>query len=60
MSRPVLEFPKSGGPNTPFPRGGWTPLMYAAREGAIDAARALAELGADLNVVGGAGDRRRR
>ena len=35
----------------PFPRGGWTPLMYAAREGALDAARALAELGADLNVV---------
>ena len=48
---PVLEFPKSGGPNMPFPRGGWTPLMYAAREGALDAARALVELGADLNVV---------
>ena len=48
---PVLEFPKSGGPNMPFPRGGWTPLMYAAREGALDAARALVELGANLNVV---------
>jgi ankyrin repeat protein len=48
---PVLEFPQSGGPNMPFPRGGWTALMYAAREGAIDAARALVELGADLNVV---------
>jgi ankyrin repeat protein len=48
---PVLEFPQSGGPNMPFPRGGWTPLMYAAREGAIDAARALVELGADMNVV---------
>ena len=48
---PVLEFPQSGGPNMPFPRGGWTPLMYAAREGAIDAARALVDLGADMNVV---------
>lgn len=48
---PVLEFPRSGGPNAPFPRGGWTALMYAAREGAVDAARALAELGADLNLT---------
>ena len=48
---PVLEFPQSGGPNMPFPRGGWTPLMYAAREGAIDAARTLVDLGADLNVA---------
>jgi ankyrin repeat protein len=48
---PVLEFPKSGGPNMPFPRGGWTPLMYAAREGSLDAARALVELRANLNVV---------
>jgi ankyrin repeat protein len=48
---PVLEFPRSGGPNAPFPRGGWTPLMYAARDGAIDAARALAELGASLDLT---------
>ena len=48
---PELEFPKSGGPNMPFARGGWTPLMYAAREGAVDAARALVELGAEVNVV---------
>ncbi len=32
------------------PTGGWTPLMYAAREGATDAALALVELGADVNV----------
>jgi ankyrin repeat protein len=51
VTPPELEFPKSGGPNMPFARGGWTPLMYAAREGAIDAARALAELGADVDVV---------
>ena len=33
---------------TVLPRGGWTALMYAARQGALDAARALAESGADL------------
>ena len=48
---PVLEFPRSGGPNSPFPRGGWTALMHAARRGATDAARALVESGADLNLV---------
>ena len=33
LEAPVLEFPRSGGPNSPFPRGGWTALMFAAREG---------------------------
>jgi ankyrin repeat protein len=51
IAAPVLEFPRSGGPNSPFPRGGWTALMFAAREGAIDAARALAELGASLDLT---------
>jgi ankyrin repeat protein len=51
IDAPVLEFPRSGGPNSPFPRGGWTALMFAARDGALDAARALADLGADLNVA---------
>jgi ankyrin repeat protein len=51
LEAPVLEFPRSGGPNSPFPRGGWTALMFAAREGAIDAAAALADLGADLDAV---------
>ena len=35
---------------TVLPKGGWTPLMYAAREGAAGAIRALAEAGADLNA----------
>jgi ankyrin repeat protein len=35
---------------TVLPRGGWTALMYAARQGALDAAQALAECGADVNV----------
>jgi ankyrin repeat protein len=32
------------------PKGEWTPLMYTAREGALDAARALIELGANVNA----------
>jgi ankyrin repeat protein len=47
---PILGFSKSGGPNQPFPRGGWTPVMYAARNGAIDALRTLAAGGADLDI----------
>jgi ankyrin repeat protein len=35
---------------TVLPKGGWTPLMYAAREGAVGAIRALAETKADLNA----------
>jgi ankyrin len=34
---------------TTFPRGGLTPLLFAARQGSIDGARALIEAGADLN-----------
>jgi ankyrin repeat protein len=34
---------------TALPRGGLTPLMYAARQGSRESARALAELGASLN-----------
>ena len=33
------------------PVGNWTPLMYAARDGAVNAVRALADSGADLNLV---------
>jgi uncharacterized protein len=33
------------------PVGDWTPVMYAARDGAIDAVRALADSGADLDLV---------
>jgi len=47
---PVLEFPKSGGPNIPFPKGGWTAVFYAARDNAIGALRVMADAGADLNV----------
>jgi ankyrin repeat protein len=36
---------------TALPRGGLTPLMYAARQGAIGSARTLAKLGANLNAA---------
>ena len=32
------------------PKGQWTPLMYTARQGAVDAAAALIDLKADVNV----------
>jgi ankyrin repeat protein len=50
LDTPKLSFPRSGGPNTPFPRGSRTALMYAARQGAVDTARALAERGAALDL----------
>src|SRR5215467_9866242 len=36
---------------TAMPRGGLTALMYAARQGSVDGARVLADLGANLNVT---------
>lgn len=36
---------------TALPRGGMTALMYAARQGQINAVTALAEVGANLNAV---------
>ena len=38
----VLQFPEfkwvtSGMVSTALPRGGWTPLMHAARQGSLDA-----------------------
>ncbi len=49
----ALSYPKDRfgleGVLTILPHGSWTPLMYAARDGALDAARALIEAGAELN-----------
>ncbi len=33
-----------------MPLGGWTALLFAAREGCLDCAKALVEAGADLNL----------
>src|SRR5262249_27210209 len=36
---------------TVLPKGGWTAIMYAARQGALSAVQRLADLGADLDVT---------
>jgi ankyrin repeat protein len=36
---------------TVLPRGGWSAAMFAAREGAVSAVRALADAGANLDLV---------
>ncbi|HTW63790.1 MAG TPA: ankyrin repeat domain-containing protein [Bryobacteraceae bacterium] len=36
---------------TILPHGDWTPLMYAARQGSLDAARALVDAGANVNLT---------
>ena len=45
-----MVFPRKVGGQTTLPVGAMTPLMYTAREGALDAARALVEAGANLNI----------
>jgi ankyrin repeat protein len=51
----TIQFPKDRfgleGVLTILPHGNWTPLMYAARDGGVDAARALAKAGADVNAT---------
>jgi ankyrin repeat protein len=49
---PTLQAAGIGLITMEFPKGGWTPLMYAAREGAADAVRTLADAGANLNCAG--------
>jgi ankyrin repeat protein len=36
---------------TILPKGRWTPLMYAGRQGSLEAARALVDAGADVNAL---------
>ena len=51
----TIPFPKDRfgleGVLTILPHGNWTPLMYAARDGGVDAARALAKAGADVDAT---------
>jgi ankyrin repeat protein len=47
----VPDFPRKQAGLTVLPRGNWTPLMYAARQGALDTARALADAGANLDLT---------
>ncbi len=39
------------GVNTILPKGSWTALMYASRQGSTDAARVLSEAGAGVNLA---------
>jgi uncharacterized protein len=52
---PKFPLPEYGdgksGRLTVLPRGSWTPLMYAARQNATPAVRALADARADLNLT---------
>jgi ankyrin repeat protein len=50
LSFPEFKFETSGMVVTVLPRGGWTPMMYAARDGATSAASVLADERADLNL----------
>jgi uncharacterized protein len=47
-SLPKME---AGTPNAPIARGGLTALLFAARQGQIDATRALLDAKADINAV---------
>jgi ankyrin len=50
QDNPTLNYPRTGFDKTSLPRGGWTALMYAARQGAIDGVKALAASGAQLDA----------
>jgi ankyrin repeat protein len=43
--------PKAGSIPMNFPRGGFSALLFAARQGAFDAAKTLVERGADVNIA---------
>ncbi len=51
LDLPPFKWLTTGMVSTALPRGGWTPLMYAARQGAIDAGRALTDSAADINAA---------
>jgi hypothetical protein len=48
----ALDFPRRRNGQSVLSLGSWTPLMYAARENALEAGRALAAAKADLNATG--------
>ena len=51
LSFPEYRYETNGMAVFQLPKGGWTPLMYAARQNATDAAAALADLKANLNAT---------
>lgn len=55
LNYPLFKWTLNGMVSTALPKGRWTALMFAARQNAIDAARALVEAGANLNARDGEG-----
>jgi ankyrin repeat protein len=51
LNFPEYRYETNGMAVFQLPKGGWTALMYAARQNAIDAAAALADAHADLNAT---------
>jgi uncharacterized protein len=51
LNFPPFKWGVVGMVSTVLPKGSWTPLFYAARENAIDAARALIDAGAEVNAA---------
>jgi ankyrin repeat protein len=51
LSFPEYRYETNGMAVFQLPKGGWTPLMYAARQNAMGAVAALADLKADLNAT---------
>jgi uncharacterized protein len=51
LSFPDYRYETNGMAVFQLPKGGWTALMYAARQGAMESAAALADLHADLNAT---------
>jgi len=47
----ALDVPRRRNGQSILPLGSWTPAMYAARQGSLEAAVTLASLGADLNLT---------
>src|SRR5437763_818365 len=46
-----IKRPANGNLVSKRPKGGLTPLLYAAREGALDSVRVLVKAGANLNIT---------
>ena len=51
LNFPEYRYETNGMAVFQLPKGGWTALMYAARQNAMDAAAALADVHADLNAT---------
>ncbi|HET9834011.1 MAG TPA: ankyrin repeat domain-containing protein, partial [Vicinamibacterales bacterium] len=51
LNFPEYRYETNGMAVFQLPKGGWTALMYAARQNAMDAAAALADAHADLNAT---------